>query len=310
MFTSRNNGTIAAGLVLAVALWGGNNVGAKFLVKTWPPIWTASTRSLCAGLLIFALLRWTRLLGESTAAPASIKRQLWWRTGLSLAVYLVIFTWALRLTAVSHVALYLGASPVWALLWEGTAGRTRWMLAKRYGAAVLALLGVLALFWPSLRHASSHTNILGELFGLAASVLWTVHGRQCRLLGNHLTGAQLTAHNMWRAGLLMLPLALYEAATNKIIWQPQLIGIQAYCIAAGAVVSFALWNNALRHWKTSEVYLFNNLIPVSTMLWAHFCVGEPMTSTFWTAMGLVVAGVVIGQTNWEKFLGAKWLPAE
>ena len=68
----------------------------------------------------------------------------------------------------------------------------------------------------------------------------------------------------------------------------------------GGVIPYALWNNALRHWRTSQVVLFNNLIPFSTMAWAWFFLNEPFTSTFWAAMILIVAGVVLGQANWSK----------
>ncbi|HTI97815.1 MAG TPA: DMT family transporter, partial [Dongiaceae bacterium] len=81
---------------------------------------------------------------------------------------------------------------------------------------------------------------------------------------------------------------------------PKLLAVQLYCITAGGVVAFALWNNALRHWPTSQVLLFNNLIPLSTMSWAHFCLGEAVTPTFWTAMILIVLGVALGQTDWRK----------
>ena len=49
--------------------------------------------------------------------------------------------------------------------------------------------------------------------------------------------------------------------------------------------------------------LFNNLIPLSTMTWAHFFLHEPVTPTFWAAMVLIVAGVVLGQANWTKLFG-------
>jgi drug/metabolite transporter (DMT)-like permease len=58
------------------------------------------------------------------------------------------------------------------------------------------------------------------------------------------------------------------------------------------------------------VYLFNNLIPLSTMLWAHFTLGETMTTTFWLAMGLVISGVLIAQANWRAILRWRWIPAE
>jgi drug/metabolite transporter (DMT)-like permease len=181
-------------------------------------------------------------------------------------------------------------------------------LVKRYAAAALALAGVIVLFWPTLRSASS--SLPGELLGLAASVLWTNYGRQCRTLGASLSGAEISAHTMWRAGVWLLPLAVLEAATRGVPWDARRALVQFYCIVAGGVMAFALWNNALRRWKTSEVYLFNNLIPLSTMLWAHFCLGEQVTPTFWLAMALIVGGVVLGQANWQRIFAGRWLPVE
>ena len=159
-----------------------------------------------------------------------------------------------------------------------------------------------------LRHGSARVS--GELLGLASSVLWTSFGRQCRALGRDLSGAEVTAHTFWRAGLLVTPFALIEVSTVKIPWRADLVWIQLFCILGGGVGAFALWNNALRQWKTSQVYLFNNLVPISTMTWAHFCLGEPFTRTFWTAMALIGSGVMIGQANLQKLFGARWLPSE
>lgn len=304
----RGNGIIAASLVLAVILWGGSNAGVKFILRSWPPVWTGGTRFLCAGLLMMALLRWTPWLGRPQRVRRDLNLQLWWRSGLSLAVYIIAFNWAVQLTPVSHVALYLGASPVWALLWEGRSFGGRWEAARRYGAAGLALSGVVVLFWPTLFAGRGH--LLGELLGLAGSVLWTHFGRQCRVLGTELSSVVVTAHTMWRAGLLLMPLGVAEVAVRGIPLQPAVLGVQSYCIVGGGIVAFALWNSALRRWKTSEVYLFNNLIPVSTMLWAHFCLGEPMTTTFWAAMALVVLGVLLGQARWEKLLAGWWGPGD
>lgn len=75
----------------------------------------------------------------------------------------------------------------------------------------------------------------------------------------------------------------------------ELWGVQSYCIVAGGVVAFALWNRALGQWPASRVLLFNNLIPVSTMIWAHFCLDEPVTRTFMLALALIALGVLLGQ---------------
>lgn len=305
---NRHNGAIAAGLVFAVFLWGGNNAGVKFIVRSWPPVFTGGTRFVCAGLLMLAVLRWTSWLGRTSPMTGMVSRQLWWRGGLGLAVYIACFNWATQLTAVSHVALYLGAAPVCALLWEGRGGQGGFTLFKRYAAALLALAGVVILFWPAIK--GSRASLLGEALGFCCPILWTSFGRQCRALTGQLTGAEVTAHTMWRAGLLLLPLGFCEAAVRGLIWSPAAFGIQVYCIVAGGVMAFGLWNTALRHWKTSEVYLFNNLIPLSTTTWAHFTLGEAMTPTFWLAMVLIVSGVLLGQTSWERVLGRRWVPVE
>jgi drug/metabolite transporter (DMT)-like permease len=39
---------------------------------------------------------------------------------------------------------------------------------------------------------------------------------------------------------------------------------------------------------------------LSSMAWAHVCLGESITPTFWLAMVLVVAGVVLGRTQFGK----------
>jgi drug/metabolite transporter (DMT)-like permease len=309
MFSSRNNASIIASLLFAVFLWGGNNAGVKFLVRSWPPIWVGSTRFLCAGLVLFAILRWTKWMGPATSAEPGLKKQLWLRGGLSLAVYIVAFNWSLQYTSASHVALYLGAAPVWALMWEGWKHQDKRLLARRYAAAALAFSGVLLLLWPTLKTSSG--TLPGEVLGLAASVLWTLYGRQCRSLASHFSGAEITAHTIFSAGLLLLPLAAVEVTLRQaIVWHTNLVLVQLYCIVAGGVVAFALWNNALRHWKTSQVYIFNNLIPLSMIGWAHFCLGEEVTPTFWLAMGLILSGVLISNTTLQKLLDERWMPAE
>lgn len=303
VFSLKNNAAIAASLVFAVVLWGGNNVGTKFVVAAWPPVWTGGTRFLAAGGLMLAILRWTNWLGGRHEPARELKRRLWLRGGLSLALYIVAFNCALRYTTAARVALYLGASPVWALLWEGLPGRS-WRTAQRYGAALLAVAGVGVLVAPKLMAGDGIAHLHGDLLGLLASLLWTNYGRQCRALGTDLSGAELSAHTMWRAGVWLLPLALLEVARQPPRLNASLFSVQAYCIVAGGVMAFALWNNALRQWPASRVLLFNNLIPLSTMVWAYVFLGETVTRTFWLAMGLVVAGVVLGQLDFRRTGGS------
>jgi drug/metabolite transporter (DMT)-like permease len=291
VFRAQSNAAVTATLLFAIFLWGGNNAGSKIVVTAWPPVWTGATRFFAAGMVLLSFLRWTTWLGPRSVPAPDVRRELWLRGGLSLAVYIAAFNWAVRYTSPSHVALYLGAAPIWALLWEGAEDRNK-LSIRRICAALLALAGVAVLLWPALRATSLQLN--GEIFGLAASVLWVAYGRQCRRLSRTLSGAEVSAETMWRAGLLLMPVALLEVAQQGLPLTSQVVGIQVYCTLAGGVVAFAIWSNALRVWPTSKVLLFNNLIPPTTMAWSHFWLGEPITGTFWLAMGLIATGVVIG----------------
>ncbi len=183
------------------------------------------------------------------------------------------------------------------MLWEDIQQRKVRAL-KNYLAALLALAGVLVLLLPVLKNSGG--SLPGELLGFASSLLWVNHGRQSRALMATLGSLEITAHSMWRAGVLLLPVGFIELGVRGITFQPFQFYVQAYCILAGGVAAFALWNNALRFWPTSQVLLFNNLIPASTMTWAHHCLGEPVTRTFWMAMILIIAGVLLGQSNFSK----------
>jgi len=285
---------IASGLLLAVLLWGASNAGTKYLVCGWPPGFVGAVRFLAAGLIFLGLLRWTPWFGPWRPVSREASRRLWLRSGLALAVYILAFNWALRLTAASHVVLYLAASPVWALLFE-TPPRADWRSAQRYGAALLALAGVAVLFWPMF--SMGRTGALGEALGFLCGLIWTFYGLECRAVSRELSSAEVTAHSFWRAGCWLAPLGAWEAWQASVRWDGGLALVMAFTVLAGGIAAFGLWNRALRHWSASKVYLFNNLIPLSTMVWAHFCLGEAVSRTFWIAMLLIGAGVCLGQAR-------------
>lgn len=299
MSAGTSNGGWAAALCFAVFLWGGNNAAVGYLVRDWPPLWTGCSRMAGVGLLMLALLRWTPWLGATHAPDPALRRALWWRGGLPLAFYMVTFNVALQFTTVAHVVVYLGASPVWVLLMEGRPGRDAASL-KRSCAAALALAGVVVLFWPKLQAAPPGAHPwIGDLLGFAAGWLWAVYSKLCRGFGGALSGVEITAHTMWRAAAWTAPFAVVDLATRPLPWRWDLVGAQAYCIVFGGLAAFGIWHSALRQWPTSRVLLFNNLIPLSTMGWAWVLLAQPPTETFWLAMALVAAGVVLGQRSFS-----------
>lgn len=96
------------------------------------------------------------------------------------------------------------------------------------------------------------------------------------------------------AGIWLLPVGLIEIVLHGLAVNGAQAGVLAFCVVCGGVVPYALWNSTLRHWRTSQVMLFNNLIPLSSGVWAHYFLGEPLTHTFWAAMVLIMVEVILG----------------
>ena len=251
---------------------------------------------MVAGFLLLGILRFTPFLGRFESLTWRQYGHIWLRGGLSLAAYVVVFCWAFRLTSASHVALYLGASPIWALLWEERPRRS-WASVRRYGSALLALSGVVVLFWPMLK--VGHANLMGEFLGVLASFLWANFSHQSRILAKEINGLEIAANAMWMTGATLLPFILWDS-TQGIVLDERHLGVQLFCIICGSVIPYAFWNSALRHWQASRVLLFNNLIPLTTTLWVHFTLGEAITPTFCAAMVLIISGVLLGQVDWSR----------
>lgn len=245
--------------------------------------------------MLLTVLRFTNWLGRFESLTPDLRRQLWLRGGASLAAYTIAFNWALRLIPASHVALYLGASPVWALLAEQRPHRN-WVSVRRYSAALIAVIGVLVLFWPAL-HTRHATSVPGELCALFSSFLWAFYSRQSRWLSTKVNSLEVAAHSMWMAGVILIPLALWEIFTHGVAVTPARVGVISLCIVFGGVIPYAFWNDALRRWPASRVLLFNNLIPITTVTWVHFTLGEAITPTFYLAMTLILLGVLLEQID-------------
>lgn len=176
---------MALPLLVAVLLWGTNNVALKQIIGQWPPLFTGSTRFMSAGILMLALIHTTRLFGTVTAPNLALRRGLW-RGGLVLSFYVAACNWTLRFLPASQFALHMAASPAWALLLEG---RTTEPL-RRWGAVGLTFIGVLIFLLPSFQ---SGGEWVGQLLGASTGLLWTLYSRECRRLGLTWSGGAFTS---------------------------------------------------------------------------------------------------------------------
>jgi drug/metabolite transporter (DMT)-like permease len=279
-------------------------VAIKYMVTSWPPIWVGCTRFLIAGALLVGFLQIRRSL---TPLDTGWNRKVWIRGGASLAIFLIFANTALRLIPLSHIAIYMGTPPIWALLLEERP-TLKMRSIQRYCAAFLTFIGIVILVFPAFHVGNA--RLLGEVFALISCILWTLYGKQCQFLGQKLSGLEVTALTMWRAGLLLIPFALWDSYHQGLPWRWSLVGAQAYSILGGGIIGLGLWNSALRYWPASKVFIFNNLVPLSTMVWGYFFFREPLTTAFWISTGCVAGGLILAHADLKKLFSRFWVPQE
>ena len=229
----------------------------------------AALRFLFAGLILLAVLRFTNWLGEfQPLRPAYTETNMAARRFESGGLHRRVSAGRCDLRPASHVALYLGASPVWALL-----GRS---VRSGIWSSAAALRARRCWPWRACWCCSGRPCMPAKIQSARRTVR-----RGCQLCSGPITAARsvLEPQNQGRGSRrpfdvdvrrLAAAVGLVEIAAGRRAWTRRISGVQSLCIVFGSVVPYSLWNYALRHWRASQVMLFNNLIPLSTTAWVHF----------------------------------------
>lgn len=165
-------------------------------------------------------------------------------------------------------------------------------------ALLLTYIGIGIAFYGELRLDDSNPDfLLGSFFVFLCAVTFSVYlvgsGRLIPLVG----ATKFTAYAMTAAGIGVL--AHYFAVGNTIhhFSSPLLVyGILLAVIAT--VIPTFLISNGLKRIGSNNVAIISSIGPVSTILQAHFFLGEPLTLSQIAGTVLVIAGVLL--TGWRN----------
>lgn len=274
-------------LLLLATLWGGSYTFIKIGVETIPPLTLIAARTLIAGLILLAVIRWRGLrLPRDTAT---------WRRFLTQAVLnsVVPFTliaWAERSVDAGLASILNGTTPVFVFLISLAllpAQRPDW----RKGLGVLGgiagvglIVGVDAL--SGLGHA-----LVPQLAIVAATIAYAC----AALFGRNFSGMDPllpAAGSMLSGAILLIPAALVVDQPWMLApSQASILALLALSIVSTAL-AFAIYFRLIRTLgpvgTTAVSYL---RVPIGVAIGFVF-LGETLTSTAWIGLGLVVLGVM------------------
>lgn len=288
---------LAISILLACCLfWGFQQVLVKATVAEVAPIFQAFVRFALATLAVAAWCLWRGVpLGRQGQPRGSVAAGL--LAGALFAAEFACIYIGLQYTTASRLTVFLYCSPFWVALLlprlvpgEGLRG-WQWLgLAGAFAGVALALGdGLLGTTNAALPRAW-----LGDLLGLAASLMWALTTLVLRAtpLGRVDPARQLFYQVAVSTAVLpLLSLALGERwSLDWSTFASVSLLLQAL---VGAFASYLAWMWLLVHYPATKISVFVFLTPVFALLFGTLWLGEHVTPGLLAALALVAAGLVL-----------------
>ncbi|WP_250007581.1 DMT family transporter [Actinoplanes sp. M2I2] len=272
-------------LLLAVAMvWGSSYLAAQTLV-------------LAGGVLAVLALRF--VISAIALAPAMIVRRpgrpelrVGALLGLTQATVLVLETYGVSLTSATNAGVLISLTILLTPVLEG-AVRRRWLPPRFFGAAAVAVAGVVLLVaGPGLRAPTA-----GDALMLAAAVVRTVHVTLSGRLtdGRRYDTVTLTWLQMV-VGAVLFALAAAPALPSAVraFGPGQWLGV-LYLALGCSVFAFLVQLWAIRRTSAARASLLLGTEPVWAVLIGVGIAGEHLTAVAVAGIALVLGGTYYGQ---------------
>ncbi len=263
---------ITASIALVILVWALNFIAVKIGLLYLPPFGLASFRVVLAGaVMVPTYLFCSRLPAFSEAANARSRgfsaRDLW--TFLYLGFFGVTinqlcFTIGLGFTKVGHSAVIVGMGPIYILVLAVLFRLERATWRKATGM-IIAFIGIVVL--ASEHGISAHSASLeGDAITLTGSIGFAIYVILAKRVAVKYDTLTMTAFNHFAGALIVLPLAIYQAARLygagnwPLPWQAW--AALLYMAIFSSALAYVLYFWLLRYLEASQLSAFTYLLPV------------------------------------------------
>ena len=264
-------------------VWGSTYLAIKYALLSFPPFFQMGTRFVTAGVLLMGWLRW-----RGAAWPRPVQ----WRN--ALVVGSLMLGGGMGGTAVAEtsvgsglVVAFIAVVPLMIaalnLAWGVVPGRL-----EAAGIAI-GLIGVLML----TRGAGFQASPGGlAAIGIACAT-WSVGSVLSQRSLPLAPGATGFASEMICGGVVLLVLSLWTGEAP--VWPPRPAAVAAwvYLVVAGSLISFNAYMVLLARAPAGLASSYTFVNPVIAMLLGVALAGETVTRYEWTAVAVVLAGVLL-----------------
>jgi drug/metabolite transporter (DMT)-like permease len=276
-------------------LWGGNVVGIKVGLETFPPFWSAFWRML-TGITMVGLWGWSQGL---RLVPLKGERRWLAALGLLFTVQISAMNHGVNFTSPAYAVVLLNSHPIFAnLLGHYFVPEDRLSWARVVGL-VLAFGGVCAVFLGTPDESLGTRPILGNLIVTCSGFL----------LGARTVYTQRLVQTIdpVRPILWMMVCSLPAFLIGALLFEEPLIQpVGARAIGAilyqGVVVAglcFIVWTTLLKTISPGLLSMFAFSTPIFGVVLSAWIYDESITPRLLFGVIAVTVGIVVATQNWQ-----------
>ncbi|MER8401862.1 EamA family transporter [Mesorhizobium sp. M1348] len=273
-------------LVVLAVLWGASYSFIKIGVATIPPVTLIAARTLIAGGILLALIRWR---GLALPGDAASWRRFAFQACLNSVVPFTLIASAERSLDAGLATILNATSPIFTFLLTALITRHEPATMRKLFGVGAGIAGIcLVIGVPAL--GGLRQQLLPQLAVVAATICYAgaaVFGRGFRGLDPMVPAAG----SMLCGAAMLIPLSLafdqpwtLAPSTTSIL---ALLGLSVFSTALAFSIYFRLLHTLGSVGTTSKAYL---RVPIGVAIGAVF-LGESLGPSAWWGMALVVAGV-------------------
>ncbi|MBF0406545.1 MAG: EamA family transporter [Candidatus Riflebacteria bacterium] len=276
-------------VVLAAAIWGAAYPLTKDALRNISPLFLGFCRFFLAGILLMAYSKSMPLENIEKKDRWAVISMAFWGT------FLLVIAMNLGLSrAPGVVASVLSGTPplftvVLAAFWLKEP-----MERRHFAAVVLSISGIFLLSNNYVDENISGGMLTGVALLLLAQISWAVYGILGKEAISRYTWLQICRDTFSLGALMLAPVALAEL----IIKGPGIWNIQGYLTLAylgigNSIITYGLWNNALRVIPVSTASFVLYLQPISGAILSVIIYGETLSAQSISGCILIFIGLSI-----------------
>jgi drug/metabolite transporter (DMT)-like permease len=288
--SSQTKGALFA--LLATLLWSVNMVIASGIKGHIPPVglafwrWTIACIVLAPFALKSAIENWTIIKKNI--------RYLMLTAVLGITIFNTLIYFAGKTTSAVNLSLIAISIPLFIVVLSRIFFKEKVSNLKIVGIATI-ITGLLVLITKGSLQDLLHINFtIGDLLMLVACFFFAYYTILVRQKPKELTPKVFLFSVFVLGVILLFPFYLWEHLFyKKVILDTKTVLATSYVGIFASLVSYYLWNEAIRLIGTSKTAVIYYLIPVFSGILAYFFLGQAIVITQIISMGIIITGLLI-----------------